>query len=128
MAKGVKIDPEIRAEAHALLMTGETPNQVAKKLGLNPNSVKNWHRAMNGKGPVVNPVNPENADEFSRLLAEYTRESLKTQIEMVKAFRDPKWLHRQGAEQVAILLGVQADKTIRIFEAVERASDDDAEG
>jgi hypothetical protein len=51
----------------------------------------------------------------------YLNEALETLAAQQIFFRNPEWLAKQPASDLAVLHGVSADKVIRILEAAENA-------
>ena len=143
--RGERHNPEIKAAVLAALLTGQGVEFVAKTFGLSPNTVKTWKKGskhltfkgdvhpqkrddlVKGEGEPVGEVSGELAiddgvDVYSRLVGEYLRENLTTLAAQQKFFRDPDWLKRQSASDLAVLHGVAADKAIRLLEAAEAAN------
>lgn len=123
MAKGVAIDEKVKAQAIALLVAGQGPKSVAKELGLNPESVKNWQRNLRKPGPnnpVQNMTPPQRA-QLGELIVTAMEEALGAFIERQKFTRNEKWLMRQNAADLAVLDGVTADKIILMAAAMQRA-------
>ena len=107
--------PEEKAAAIARVLTGISITQVAKELGTNRITVRQWR---DGTGLKSTALPPEKKEELGELVTEYLREALRTLRTQAGAFANRDWLEGQNAHDVAILHGVLADKTTRILSAI----------
>lgn len=104
-----------KAAALAALLEGQSVNQVARAYKLPVGTVKKWSAARK-----IEPV--EHQKEIGELLLEYLRENLITLRAQAVLFRDPNWMAKQDAGEVAVLHGVLTDKAVRLFEALGNAA------
>jgi hypothetical protein len=116
--------PEIRAKAEAMLLQGDTPKYVGEQLSIPEGSVKNWQRALKKSDLIPAAVDTVPRSTLERL-GDLVMSDLETGLETSKILkqlvRNERWLGRQSAHDVAILIGVIEDKNIRKLEAIERA-------
>ena len=113
-----KYSPEVKAACVADLRAGEAPAAVAERHNVAPATVRGWKSRLVSEQRVQTAADKERQEEVDRLVVDYLREGLNTLREQAKMFADPEWLKRQSAESIAILHGVLADKTVRLFEAL----------
>ena len=106
---------EIKAQVMAALLVGQSIYEVAKTYKIPAGTVKSWRR----NSREFRPVDPQKSSEIGELVLEYLRENLITLRAQVEHFRDPKWLSRQDASELAVLHGVVTDKAIRLLEALD---------
>ena len=105
--------PEVRAAATAALLAGQSISSVAKEYDIPKSTVGRW------KLEPIPEVETEKR-EIGELLLEYLQQNLVTLKAQAKAFGDPDWLSRQGAQELAILHGVMTDKAVRLIEAMSK--------
>ena len=118
MPRGKAHSDETRAAVMAALMAGQLPSDVAKTYKLPENTVREWF-----KSPQFVEVRSKKDNRLGELLGQYVECNLLTLQAQSVHFRNPAWLGRQGASDLAMLHGVLADKTLRILEAAELASE-----
>jgi transposase-like protein len=121
MAKRV-YPPETRAAVVAALLEGQAASKVAADYKLPEGTVKAWASRTRRGASELRSVAPEKRDEIGDLLIQYLRTNLATlKIQSEATFRDPAWLKKQNAADVAVLHGVLTDKTVRMLEALGNA-------
>lgn len=118
--RGKAHSEETKAAVMAALLQGQGVNEVAEKYQVPKACVSRWKQEI---GPQLEQLGTEKRDEFGDLLASYLRTNLVTLQVQSEFFRDPDWLKKQPASDLAVLHGVVTDKTIRLLEAAERAAD-----
>lgn len=109
---------ETKAQVMAALLAGQSVNEVAARYQIPAGTVKSWRR----NSREFRPVDLQKSTEIGELLLDYLRENLVTLKAQVEHFRDPKWLSRQDASELAVLHGVVTDKAIRLLEAIDSGS------
>lgn len=112
---------ETRAAVMAALLAGQGVNEVARTYHLDSGLVSRWKKKI--PAAELQRIAAERTDEFSELLTNYLKETLKTLKFQVRFFRDKAWLADQSASEVAALHGVITDKAIRLLEAAQVAAD-----
>jgi transposase-like protein len=118
---------DIKARCLAALLAGQTATQVAATFGVPVGTLRSWKSRHREGGPVAT-VAMEKRERIGTLLLEYLEEGLTTLREQVKVFRDPDWLKKQPASELAVLHGVVADKQIRLLEALAVPDEPSDEG
>jgi len=109
---------DIKGQALAELMAGASVHGVAKKLGVDPATVRRW-RAQAGVYPEGAPQNPlAHEPDFRALTLHYLQESLAAGERILKQTENPAWLAEQRAGELAVFLGVVFDKAARILGAL----------
>ncbi len=111
--RGKKHDPATKAAVLAALLTGQGVNEVSKQYHIPKSVISGW-KSEHSSNSVR--TKKEDIDEFSELLKNFLRESIKTLTVQVQFFRT-EWLKSQGAAELATLFGVTTDKVVRILEA-----------
>lgn len=112
---GKRYDERTKAAALALLATGASIGAVAREYGVSRRTVTNWRDAA-GMGQVA-PVSLEKRADLGEQLYSYLEESIATLVAQLRFARDPDWLARQNAADLAVFMGVTADKTTRLLAA-----------
>ena len=102
----------------AALLAGQSMSQVAEAYSLPLGTIKSWSARLR----KLQPVEPENGrPSIEELLGTFLEETLITLSVQARHFRDPDWLAKQSASELAVLHGVETDKAVRLLEAAERA-------
>ena len=127
MATRREYSDETKAQVMAALLTGQAVSLVAKEYAIPKRTVAHWKNTAIAKvqSDGTKKVDGPSLDD---LLRSYMEANLVTLREQSIFFRSEKWLHRQGASELAVLHGVLADKTIRILEAWGGPAEDDGTG
>ncbi len=113
---------ETRAACMAALLTGQGIGEIAAQYKVPEGTLKSWRARMKpGEGTQVAAVASQKRDEIGGLLIEYLYENLQTLKAQAVVFRDPDWLKKQSADELAVLHGVMTDKSIRLLEALGNA-------
>ena len=99
------------------LLTGESVSKLAEEFGISRTTIYRWKK----ESPELQNVTQKNIGD---LLLEYLQESLITLKEQAAFFRDPDWLDKQEAADVAVLHGVMSDKSYRMLEALSKDDND----
>lgn len=118
---------ERNAQVIAALLAGQGVNEIARAYKLKPYQVSRIKKKLETDGELQQIATKTRAN-LEDLIEEYLRENLITLAVQAKHFRDPDWLKRQSAEQLAVLHGVSTDKAIRLLEAAELSGDDRSGG
>lgn len=117
-----KYSEEQKAAVMAALLSGQSVTHCAKTYRIPRGTVAGWSAELNRDAPVSN----EKRVEVGELIVEYLRANLETLKAQTLTFRDPAWLSKQNASELAVLHGVIADKTFRLLEALEPSADEAA--
>jgi transposase len=116
---------QIRLQAMAALIAGQSYSQVSQMFGIPVGTLKTWRHRDRQSGGVVSEVETTKRARIGALLLEYIETTLETLKVQQVAFRDADWLKKQSASEIAILHGVTVDKTIRLLEGL--APDEESE-
>lgn len=114
-------DVQTKATALAAVATGESLNSVARRTGIPKTTLIRWRDAAGL--PKADQTGLEKKQELGEQLFGYVQESITTLEFLVKFSRNQAWLEKQSADQVAVLFGVLADKTVRVLGALQPNSD-----
>jgi transposase-like protein len=109
---------QVKAQALAALLAGQSPSEVARAFGIPTGTLKSW-KSRQLRGESVATVATDVRERIGLLLTGYIEETLATLIAQQKAFRHEEWLYKQSAAEAATLHGVSVDKVVRILEALE---------
>jgi transposase-like protein len=116
---------EIKAQVMAALLAGQSVSAVAREYSLPKGTVSSWRKAALREldGGAVENESTQKGSELGDLVLAYLRENLITLRAQAVHFRDPKWLSRQDASELAVLHGVVTDKAIRLLEAIDAGNE-----
>jgi hypothetical protein len=114
-------DPETRAAVLAALLSGSSIADISRRLKIPDSTIADW-RDQAGIGPKA-PKTPgyireEQKADLGERVGGYLDDILVTVRAQAIHTRDPEWLHRQNAHDLAILHGVLVDKAIRLLGAL----------
>lgn len=125
------IPDEVRAAALADLVF-MAPAAVAAKYGLKPATVRQWKSLERPTELALSEVDPSvitlKKQRIGALMMEYLEASLNALAAQAYVTSDPNYIVKQPADQLAILHGVIADKSIRLVEALHRSEGGDTPG
>lgn len=113
MSGRVPYSPQVRAEALALLATGDSVHGVARQLGIPRTTVKRWRDQLHNDGPQKKTIGEQ--------VYGFVEESIDTLRAQARFTRDPEWLLQQSAADLAMLHGVMFDKAWRLLGALQPA-------
>lgn len=103
---------ELKAAALAdIVLIG--PGAAAAKYGIPAGTLRSWASRLD-------PVATLKKERLGVLATTYLETNLQALIAQAYVASDPKYIERQSAESLAVLHGVMADKSIRLFEALHR--------
>jgi transposase-like protein len=113
---------QVKAQALAALLAGQSFTEVAKALHVPIGTLKSWKQRHADVLAQPDAADASNAsakkERIGALLLDYLVTTLETLKAQQKVFADATWLNKQSASEVAILHGVLADKTIRLLEGL----------
>ena len=106
---------ETKAVVMAALLTGQSVNSVAREYNIPKGTVSSWkeqaHRVE------VNSTQKRDLIPIGDKLLVLLATEIDSLIEISKTTRDPDWIKKQDASQLAVFTGVKHDKLIRMLEA-----------
>lgn len=114
-------DPQARAAVLAGVLAGKKLIEIAREQQIPESTVRLW-RDQAGLGPKA-PRNAgylaeEKKKDLGVLVGEYLDDILVSLRAQAIHTRDPEWLARQNAHDLAILHGVLSDKAVRLLGAL----------
>lgn len=110
MAKGKRINDETRAAIMAALLAGQSVNKVADEYQVGLATVSRFKQQLEKL---------EQKKEIPVLVMEVLHSQLETLKGITEAVRQPEYIKKQPASEVAVLYGVIADKSFKIISAME---------
>lgn len=109
-----------------------SPSAVAAKYGLKRDTVYKLRERELSNGPMsalpVSKLVELKKQRIGALMMEYLEASLNALAAQAYVTSDPNYIVKQPADQLAILHGVIADKSIRLVEALHRSESSDSNG
>ena len=125
------IPDEVKAAALADLVF-MAPAAVAAKYGLKRSTVNGW-KSLERPGSDLLTMGDATLisvkkQRIGALMLEYLEASLNALAAQAYVTSDPNYIAKQPADQLAILHGVIADKSIRLVEALHRSEGGDPNG
>ena len=115
--RGKSHNDEVRAAVMASLLAGQGVSEVATHYNLAKATVSRWRSELVSSG--VEQLEPKTKQELEALLIDYVCQNLKTLKAQSEIAGRADYLQKQPANELAVLHGVMADKTIRILSALE---------
>lgn len=106
----------------AALLAGQSLSSAAKEYKIPKSTLANW--SADARKTVGGSVPNVKKNEIGELLLGYLCASLQTLKLQVEAFGDKTWIAEQPANELAVLHGVIADKSIRLLEALSSESEE----
>lgn len=124
---------DIKAQALAALLAGQSFSEVARAMGVPIGTLKSWKQRnadmLQGAVAVDASTATTKKERIGALLLDYAVVTLETLKAQQVVFRDVEWLKKQSAAEVATLHGVSFDKVVRLLEALtDSGAEDDPAG
>src|SRR5499427_4074003 len=113
MTRGVSHPAELRAEAVAAVLAGTALTEVARRYGISKGTLGNWV-AERQIGTVGTEQHARTAHLTERLfdLVHAHIDAISAQLQ---AATRPAWLEKQSAAELASLVAVERDTTLRLL-------------
>jgi transposase-like protein len=115
--------PEVKAAVMAALLDGQSVSAISREHKIPRTTIIGWKQRQ--IDPVFLSVEhvatPKKSDLIPDLVLDLMIARLQSQIALAQHCIDKKWLEKQNADALAILIGVQDDKLYRLLEALDRA-------
>jgi transposase-like protein len=118
--KGKAHDDSTRAAVMAALLAGQGVSEVARQFKLSKSVVSRMKSEIS-KGELEQ-VGTKKQIEFGEKLGDYLSKTLDALAVQAELFGDETYLRGQPVSDLAVLHGIQADKAVRLLEAIERAN------
>lgn len=113
---------QIKAQALAALLAGQSFSEVARQMGVPIGTLKSWKQrnadALDAAVAVDATSATAKKERIGALLLDYAIATLETLKAQQKVFADEAWLREQSAGEVAVLHGVAFDKVVRLLEGL----------
>lgn len=120
-----KYDETTKTAVMAALLEGQSVSSVARDYEIPKGTVSSWKKtALAGVGGKV--TQKENGD-VGDLLLNLLRTNIESLIAISEATKDPEWIKGQDAAELGTFFGIKHDKVVRLVEALNGASESDAE-
>lgn len=117
---------ELKAQAMAALLTGQSVNAVAEQYNIPRGTVTSWaSRANRERGDLLSEQSNGKRERIGELIVDNIETMLETTKAMLHVLQEADWIEKQSASEIAVLFGVIADKTYRLLEAMPEDAEDD---
>lgn len=113
-----KYDDAIRAKVVLGWKTGTSAKALSRENAIPVSTVRLWVKDETRLSPVPPPT-PKNKRTIDDLAYDLLHETLLGLTAIARKAQDADWLDRQEANGLHLLLGVGADKVIRLYEAMD---------
>lgn len=119
---------QVRAQAMAALLSGQSVSQVAREYKLPLGTVKTWRREY-----IPNPEHRVATEAQRERIGDLILDNLEALLTATRGIvenvsTDPAWVKRQTASELAVFVGVLYDKAIKIAAALPAPDGDGAAG
>ena len=119
MTRGVAHSPELRAEAVAAVLAGMSLAQAAQRFGISKGTLQHWLEPIDTVG-TSNARDPETlADLILDLIADHVT-TIRAQLQTASR---PDWVAQQSAADLAQLVAVERDTTLRLLAGLRPVAD-----
>lgn len=115
--RGRKHPDEVQAQVMAALLAGQGIMEVSRQYNLPESTIREWVDS-----DTIAEVRAQKGREIERLLFNYLTANLKALEAQAQVVTEAEYIKQQPADSLAVLHGVMADKSIRLLEAIHRAS------
>jgi transposase-like protein len=109
MTRGVAHSPELRAEAVAAVLAGMTVVQAAAKFNVDHSLVSRW------VAQVAHEHRARDPETLGDLIFDLIGAHVSTIQAQLQAAARPEWLEKQSAAELAQLVAVERDTTLRLL-------------
>jgi transposase-like protein len=116
--RGVAHPPELRAQAVAAVLAGAALAEVARQFGVSKGTLGNWLAAHN-ESPVgtvgTAHARARDPEAIAELILDLIAAHVTTIQAQLQATTRPDWLEKQSAAELAQLVAVERDTTLRLL-------------
>lgn len=110
---------QIKAQALAALLAGQSFSEVARQLCIPIGTLKSWKsRYGDAADAVVATDATTKKERIGALLLDYLVTTLETLTAQQRVFADEAWLKQQSAGELAVLHEVSVDNAVRLLEGL----------
>lgn len=103
-----------KAEAIAAMLGGEAIREVERRTGISRPTLQAWKREA-----VKPALDHKKEKELGERVAIFLADALDGLAALARQAQNTEWVNRQNASDLAIFMGVLADKTIRVAAVVQ---------
>jgi hypothetical protein len=121
--RGKRIANDVRAQVIAALLEGQGVTQIAAKYRLAQSTVSGLRKEIPAE--KLDEVRSKKRDDLAQLIASNLEAAFAALTNILNITRDPNWLKKQSAAELATMYGVISDKNFRILEAIDNAANVD---
>jgi transposase-like protein len=109
MTRGVAHSPEVRAEVLAAILAGMSIVEAARRFGLDKGLVSRW------VATVATDHRARDPETLGDLIFDLIGAHVSTIQAQLQAAARPEWLEKQSAAELAQLVAVERDTTLRLL-------------
>ncbi len=112
--RGKPRDKDVKAQAIAALILGDSPTEVANRYGLPRGTVRNWQ-------PEVEQLAKDSHNSGGRiidLVEGYMESGIESLTAQAQQAGDPEWLRKQSAKDLAKLHDSMFERTFHLLSIV----------
>ena len=114
MTRGVAHPPELRAEAIAAVLAGAALADVARRYGISKGTLGTW-LAQDEEVRTIRTEQHARAAHLTERLFDLVHAHIDTLSAQLQAAARPAWLEKQSAAELAQLVAVERDTTLRLL-------------
>lgn len=111
------VAPHIKAEAIAMLLSGSSDKDIAKKLSVDPVTVYRWRKKLPAN--QLQAIANEKQNDLDSKIAMFMHRAVDGMINVAGMLADKEYCFGQKASDLGILTGVITDKLILFLEAAQ---------
>jgi hypothetical protein len=111
---------DTKAKVIAALLLGAGVMEIAREMSIPHRTVSNYKAEI--PDDKLAELGRKKGEQLDEMVFDYLKTNLKALQVQAELASDTEYLQKQPAGELATLHGVMADKTVRLLEAVSRAS------
>ena len=123
MTRGAAHPDELRAQAVAAVLAGAAMAEVARQHGISKGTLGNWLAAHNAAVGTVGTDNARDPETLGDLIFDLITTHVTTIQAQLQAAASPSWLEKQSAAELAQLVAVERDTTLRLLAGLRPVDD-----
>ena len=106
---------EVKAAVIAALLAGQGVNEIAREYKLDHSVISHWKASLSPE--TRTEINQKKGEHLDNLVYDCLTKTLATLSAIAVNAAKDSYIEKQPANELAVLYGVMADKTVRILEA-----------
>jgi transposase-like protein len=114
MTRGVAHSPELRAQAVAAVLAGTALTDVARRYGISKGTLGTW-LAQDEDIRTVRTEQRDRIEHLSDRLIDLVHAHITTISAQLQIAAGPAWIEKQSAAELAELVAVERDTTLRLL-------------